>query len=165
MGFPLLAQRLLPAFLVGMILAGIFAATISTADSQVLTCSAAITQDINVKWKENLRASHITTLLVMIAAALTAIYGSSNVFILAIRAYSALGAVLMPLVLLKCYGVDVGTRTTTVMMLTSFCTIIIWADVLGLNTSVNEIFPGVLMSLMVFGTSRLFRSRLKETCT
>ena len=165
MGFPLLAQRLLPAFLVGLILAGIFAATISTADSQVLTCSAAITQDINVRWKENLRASHITTLLVMSAAALIAIYGSSNVFILAIRAYSALGAVLMPLVLLKCYGVEVGARTTTVMMLTSFCTIIIWADVLELNTSANEILPGVLMSLMVFGISRLFRSRLKKTCT
>ena len=58
MGFPLLAEKLLPAFLVGMILAGIFAATISTADSQILSCSAAITQDIYSRWKENLRASH-----------------------------------------------------------------------------------------------------------
>ena len=162
MGFPLLAQRLLPAFLVGMILAGIFAATISTADSQVLTCSAAITQDIYARWKESLRASQATTLVVMMIAVLIAIYGSSNVFILAIRAYSALGAVLMPLVLLKCYGVQVGTKTTTAMMLVSFFTIIIWADVLELNTSMNEILPGVVMSMLVFGTSKLFSSRLKD---
>ena len=36
-----LSQSLLPAILVGVILAGLFAATISTADSQILSCSAA----------------------------------------------------------------------------------------------------------------------------
>ena len=161
MGFPLLAEKLLPAFLVGMILAGIFAATISTADSQILSCSAAITQDIYSSWKENLRASQVITLVVMIVAVLIAIYGTSNVFILAVRAYSALGAVLMPLVLLKCYGVQVGAKTTTAMMLVSFLTIIIWADVLNLNASMNEILPGVVMSILVFSVSKLFSSRSK----
>ncbi len=159
LGFPLLAQKLLPSFLVGLILAGIFAATISTADSQVLTCSAAITQDIVTKWKEKLRISQLVTLTIMIVAVLIAVNSSATVFYLAIRAYSAMGAVLAPLVILKCYGVHVGTKTTTAMMLTSLFTIIIWADVFKLTLHMNEILPGFLMSILVFGVGRLFSSR------
>ena len=44
-GLPMLAQSLNP-ILGGVILASIFAATMSTADSQVLACTAAITDDI-----------------------------------------------------------------------------------------------------------------------
>ena len=45
-GLPMLAQSLNP-ILGGVILASIFAATMSTADSQVLACTAAITDDIS----------------------------------------------------------------------------------------------------------------------
>ncbi|MGK7894314.1 MAG: sodium/proline symporter, partial [Xenococcus sp. (in: cyanobacteria)] len=41
-----LSLDLLPGILVGLMLAGLFAATISTADSQILSCSAALTQDV-----------------------------------------------------------------------------------------------------------------------
>ena len=40
------ANKLLPEFLVGVVLAGIFAAAMSTADSQILSCTASITNDI-----------------------------------------------------------------------------------------------------------------------
>ena len=40
------ANTLLSPFFVGLILASIFAATMSTADSQILACTAAITEDI-----------------------------------------------------------------------------------------------------------------------
>ena len=46
LGLPMLAMDTMPAIGVGMILASIFAATMSTADSQVLACTAAITDDI-----------------------------------------------------------------------------------------------------------------------
>ena len=45
LGLPVLAMDTLPALGAGMILASIFAATMST-DSQVLACTAAITDDI-----------------------------------------------------------------------------------------------------------------------
>ena len=51
-GLPMLAQSLNP-ILGGVILASIFAATMSTADSQVLACTAAITDDIKPEWKQN----------------------------------------------------------------------------------------------------------------
>ena len=43
---PKLAGELLSPALIGVILAGVFASTISTADSQVLACSAVVTQDL-----------------------------------------------------------------------------------------------------------------------
>ena len=42
LALPYLSLDLLPAILVGVMLAGLFAATISTADSQILSCSAAL---------------------------------------------------------------------------------------------------------------------------
>ena len=42
---------LLPEFYVGLVLAGLFAATMSTADSQILSCTAAITRDLVKKEK------------------------------------------------------------------------------------------------------------------
>ena len=57
LALPMLAQSLLPDVYVGLILAGLFAATMSTADSQILSCSAAITRD----FKPGTKLSYLTT--------------------------------------------------------------------------------------------------------
>jgi len=44
--FTQLSMQLLPGVLVGVVLGGLFSATMSTADSQVLSCSASIAHDI-----------------------------------------------------------------------------------------------------------------------
>ncbi|MEC8258527.1 MAG: sodium/proline symporter, partial [Candidatus Thermoplasmatota archaeon] len=62
-GLPMLAQSLNP-ILGGVILASIFAATMSTADSQVLACTAAITDDIKPEWKQNHGRTKQVTLVV-----------------------------------------------------------------------------------------------------
>ena len=51
LALPMISQQLLPEILIGVVLAGIFAATMSTADSQILSCSAAFTRDIIPKEK------------------------------------------------------------------------------------------------------------------
>ena len=53
LALPTLAQSLLPEFFVGVILAGIFAATMSTADSQILACTASITNDLSLNKNNN----------------------------------------------------------------------------------------------------------------
>ena len=57
LAMPEMARRLLPDVLIGLTLAGLFSATMSTADSQILVCSGAITQDINPNWKNSYVAS------------------------------------------------------------------------------------------------------------
>jgi len=46
LALPMMAKALLSPPLVGLVLAGIFAATMSTADSLLLSCSATLTQDL-----------------------------------------------------------------------------------------------------------------------
>ena len=59
---PQMAVTFLPEVLIGLTLAGIFAATMSTADSQILACSAAVTQDVAPRWSEDVKASKLATL-------------------------------------------------------------------------------------------------------
>ena len=65
---PLLAGDLLSPFWVGLILAGIFAASMSTADSQVLASSASVTQDLMTEHRSSYRASKVATLCVILCA-------------------------------------------------------------------------------------------------
>ena len=55
LALPTMAQELFPPVLVGLVLAGIFAATLSTADSLILSCSAALTHDVLPHNIENTR--------------------------------------------------------------------------------------------------------------
>ena len=71
LGLPMLAMETLGPFWVGLILASIFAATMSTADSQVLACTAAFTDDIMPEISQDHKKTKIVTLVV--AAFATAI--------------------------------------------------------------------------------------------
>ncbi|MBC7173056.1 MAG: sodium/proline symporter, partial [Polyangiaceae bacterium] len=64
MALPELSRLLLPEVLVGLVLAGLFAASMSTADSQILACSAAITQDLAPQYRADARASKLATLAI-----------------------------------------------------------------------------------------------------
>lgn len=64
LALPQMATELLPTLLVGIILAGIFAAVISTADSQILSCSAALTQDLFPVMSNSYKLVKVGTLIV-----------------------------------------------------------------------------------------------------
>ena len=53
---PTLSVMMLPPILIGVMLAGLFSATMSTADSQILSCSAAVTQDVVPRWRKSYMA-------------------------------------------------------------------------------------------------------------
>ena len=158
LALPVLATQLLPSIFVGGILAGLFSATISTADSQVLSCSAALTQDINPAWKRNLTMSKVSTLLVMIVTVLIALYGSKNVYALVILAWSALSVVLGPLIACKCMNIHVGFKTSLSMMLGSLFTIITWSQ-FKLSGSINEVLPGAIVAVIICATSQYVASK------
>ena len=67
LALPTLALELLPPVLVGLILAGIFAATISTADSLVLACSSIVVCDLRRDTRD-LRLAKWATLAVTAGA-------------------------------------------------------------------------------------------------
>ena len=147
LGLPALAMDTLPALGVGMILASIFAATMSTADSQVLACTAAITDDIKPEWREDHKTTKKVTLYV--AAAATAISigglyvpGGDSVFALVVLAVYGLGGIFVPLLIVRWTGYKPDSFHSIVMMISAFSGVIVWT-VLGLGEDVFPSVPGV----------------------
>ena len=140
LGLPALAMDTLPALGVGMILASIFAATMSTADSQVLACTAAITDDIKPEWREDHKTTKIVTLYVAAAATLISVGGlyvpgGDSVFALVVLAVYGLGGIFVPLLIVRWTGYKPDTFHSIVMMISAFTGVIVWT-VLGLGEDV-----------------------------
>jgi sodium/proline symporter len=140
----------LPSLFVGGILAVIFSATISTADSQIIACSAIVTQDMRPSLKTNYAAGKWLTLMVMILALGIALFGPQSVYALVIIGWSAFAAVLGPLVVLSCMGKAPRQGVAVAMMLGAFLTIIFWQQA-GLSGAINETLPGIIVAFGLFG--------------
>jgi len=147
LGLPALAMDTLPALGVGMILASIFAATMSTADSQVLACTAAITDDIKPEWREDHKTTKRVTLYVAAAATLISIGGlyvpgGDSVFALVVLAVYGLGGIFVPLLIIRWMGYKPDTFHSIAMMISAFSGVIVWTF-LGLGGDVFPSVPGV----------------------
>ena len=161
LAFPALSAQMLPGVLVGLMLAGVFAATISTADSQVLSCSAAITQDLWPLLGNSYRAVKIGTLSVTIVAALLALASLSGnsflagVFGLVTFAWSGLASGLGPLLVVRTAGGRMSTPVALTMMFVGLGTVLVWDLGVGLGGQVYAAFPGMAAGFVVYGLARL----------
>lgn len=149
LAMPEMARRLLPDVLIGLTLAGLFSATMSTADSQILVCSGSITQDINPKWKDSYIASKLATLAVTALALIIALFAGQGVFSLVLIAWSALGAGFGPALLLRLFGVRLSSLTITLMMAAGIAAVIWWRTI-GYNGDVFELLPGMTASFLMW---------------
>ena len=96
LALPTMALELLSPVFVGLVLAGIFAATMSTADSLVLSCSAALTHDLLPHKVENTFLLKVATLLITLVALFWALVNGQSVFSLVILAGQDLPVPLHP---------------------------------------------------------------------
>jgi sodium/proline symporter len=153
MALPQMAQLLLPPIFVGLILAGIFSATMSTADSLVLSCSAAISQDLAPSRLHSLLFSKLATLAVAALALVIAMTGPTSVFVLVILAWSMLASAFVPLVLVYAFGARLTQSWALAMMLIGPSVAMVWRA-FDLHSHIYEGMPGILAGLLVFGVSR-----------
>ena len=120
LALPSMAIQLFPSFLVGVTLAGIFAAIISTADSLVISCTGALTNDIFPKLKFKYLANKLVTVLVTIfgvCVALYALYGETNVFDMVVYAWAVMGTGFGPLLTLVLLGKKPNQAISLAMIL------------------------------------------------
>ena len=147
LGLPMMAMETLGPFWVGLILASIFAATMSTADSQVLACTAAITDDIIPKWSQNHTMTKVVTLLVALLATTISIVGQyipggDSVFALVVLAVYGLGGIFIPMLTIRWMGYEPDTFHSIVMMISALVAVIVWR-LIGLNNEIFESVPGM----------------------
>jgi sodium/proline symporter len=155
LALPTMAQHLLPPVLVGLILAGIFAATMSTADSLVLSCSAAITHDILPHKVEKTLLLKLATILITGIALLLALSNNQSVFSMVILAWSGLASAFAPLLIFLCFGKRPSQAICITAMLAGFTVALGWRA-MGLQGMVYEGLPGILAGSIILYAGYLF---------
>ncbi len=150
LALPRMAQQLLPPVGVGLILAGIFAATLSTADSLVLACSSALARDLFPATDRTapLRRYKAITILVVLLALGWALAGADSVFGIVIFSWSGLAAVLGPLLVLRIWGIPVVFRNGVLAAGVGVAMTMAWHWA-GWHRGVYEGMPGMLAALLV----------------
>lgn len=152
LALPLLAMDLLPGVFVGIALAGIFAATISTADSQIIVCSGALTQEITTRWKESYVASKTATLVVTAFSLTIALAAPEGVFGIILIAWSAMGASLGVVLVLRLIQTKLSAIDAIAAMAVGVVTVIAW-HVSGYDADVFKAFPGIAAAFAAYGIS------------
>jgi sodium/proline symporter len=153
LALPLMTMRLLPGIFVGISLAGLFAATVSTADSQIIVCSGALTHDIHPRWQHSYVASKIGTFSVTAFAVLIALYAHEGVFDLVLIAWSAMGASLGPLLVLRLFHRPLSPQTGLAMMAAAVATVVWWHSS-DLDDDLFKMLPGMVAAMLVYGVAR-----------
>jgi sodium/proline symporter len=153
-GLPLLAMEVLNPFLAGVILASIFAATMSTADSQVLACTAAITDDVKPEWSQEHKTTKIVTMVMAVLVTIIALGGQQfpgfgdSVFALVVLAVYGLGGIFVPLLLIRMMGYEPDTEHTIWMMIAALSAVIVWS----FSGYGEDIFPSIPAMSSAFAT-------------
>lgn len=161
LALPMMALDLLPPFLVGLVLAGIFAATMSTADSLILSCSSALTHDLLPQNIENTRLLKIGTGLICALALAWALVNKQSVFSLVIMAWSGLASAFAPLLLFLCFGGKPGQKTCLIAMFSGLGAAMLWRYV-GWQSAIYEGMPGILVGLLILCVPLLLKAFLRK---
>jgi sodium/proline symporter len=158
LALPTMALELLSPVFVGLVLAGIFAATMSTADSLVLSCSAAITHDLLPHKIENTFLLKTTTLLITLAALTWALVNSQSVFSLVILAWSALASAFAPLLIVLSLGGKPDQGLSMIAVITGLSVAMAWRY-LGWHGAVYEGMAGIIAGLFILSLPLLTHSK------
>jgi SSS family transporter len=155
LALPTMAQQVLPEAMVGLVLAALFAATLSTADSLILSCSASVTRDFvqHPGGFHSLWAAKLTTAVVLGTAVLIALTGAESVFALVLDAWGLLGSAFAPLVIVHALGRRVP-QALAITMIISGITAFLVVQQAGWGSTLYSVAPGVAAGLLGYVVGR-----------
>lgn len=142
------------ALLAGVILAGILASTMSTADSQLLAASSAVSSDIlNRNGKDGILTARITLLLISVFAVILARDPNSSVFQIVSFAWAGFGAAFGPVMLFSLFWKRTNRFGALAGMLSGGVMIFVWKYLvrpMGGLWDIYELLPAFLAaSIMI----------------
>jgi sodium/proline symporter len=117
------ASELLPPVIAGVMLAAVLSAIMSTADSQLLVASSAISYDWHLadgSTESGLGKSRATVLIVLVLATILALAWRADIFSRVLFAWSSLAAAFGPILILRLAGRSISDKGTLAAMLTGF---------------------------------------------
>ena len=156
------------AVVAGIIMAGILAATMSTADSQLLAASSSMSEDIlkdffgiNINEKTSMMIARITVVVVAIIGIILAWDSNSSVFRVVSFAWAGFGAAFGPAMLLALYWKRSTKAGAIGGMIAGGAMIFIWKFLIapmGGVFGIYELLPAFVAALVVNVIVSLFTS-------
>jgi sodium/proline symporter len=160
---PLMATTLLPGWIAGFLISGAIAAMMSTADSQLLVTTSALTEDLLHKVavreyspEKLLVFSRIATIIVGIIAFILAYFSSELVFSLVSYAWSGLGASFGPVLLCMIYWKRISRSGATAGMLTGAISTILWKNINIFQDLISERLASFVLAFLAIILTSLF---------
>ena len=150
-----------PAITAGIILAGILASTMSTADSQLLAAASSVSQNliveafrVKVSAKTNMIIARISVIVISIVAIFLALDPSSSVFRIVSFAWAGFGAAFGPVVLCALFWKRTNKYGAIAGMLAGGITVFVWKFVVrklcaGTVLDIYELLPAFIVGLIV----------------
>ena len=137
----------------GVLLASILAAIMSTADSQLLVASSALSNDVYRVIKREATSNELVwvgraaVILVAFLAWLLALNPKSSVLDLVSYAWAGFGAAFGPVLLLSLYWRGLSGKGVLAGMLAGTLGVVSWKNLSGGVFDLYEIIPGIMLSL------------------
>ena len=149
--------KMYPAFIAGLFLCAILAASMSTADSQLLSASSSISFDIykgiinkEADEKKVLLVSRISVLVIaLIAFCLCLLPNTNSIFGLVSYAWAGFGATFGPLVLLSLFWRNCTKEGAIAGIIGGGITVVVWHNISALSGMIYEIVPGFIVCLIL----------------
>lgn len=168
-----LTNAFLPKFIAGIVLSGILAATMSTADSQLLMVASSVGNNLfknifkkNATDKQILIVTKITTIVVAIFGVIIALNPNSSIFNLVSLSWSGFGASFGPLILFSLFWKRTTLKGAICGMIGGGALSITWSlfiSKLGGIFEVYSLLPAFLFaSLLIVFVSLLDNEPSKE---
>ena len=155
--FIVFARKLFPAFIAGVLMAAIIAASMSTADSQLLVASSSFTSDIyqpifrkDASEKEILWVGRIVVLIVSIIGyfiASSKAEGAQTIMNLVENAWAGFGSAFGPTIILSLFWRRFTYKGAVAGVVTGALVDVLWLAFMS-HTGIYEIIPGFACSLI-----------------
>ncbi|EQA8802248.1 sodium:solute symporter family transporter, partial [Acinetobacter baumannii] len=149
-----LTKILFNPWIVGIILAAILAAVMSTLSCQLLVCSSALTEDLykgfirkNASQKELVWVGRIMVLAIAVLAIVLAGNPDSKVLGLVAYAWAGFGAAFGPLIILSLFWKRMTLEGALAGMIVGAVVVIGWKNLFA-STGVYEIIPGFICAFI-----------------
>ena len=148
-----------PALMAGLILAGILASTMSTADSQLLAAASSVSQNIlqeafhlNLSKRASMIAARLTVIVVAILGVIIARDPNSSVFGIVSFAWAGFGAAFGPLMICSLFWRRTTLQGAIAGLISGGAMVFIWKYLvkpLGGVFGIYELLPAFLVGIIV----------------
>ena len=170
--FIVVSQALLPSFMCGIVVSGIFAASMSSSSSYLIIGASAVGENIfrgllhrKATDRQVMMVARITLLVMFIFGIVVAFDQNSSIFQVVSYAWAGLGASFGPLMLASLYWRRTNKYGAVTGMLSGTAAVLVWHNLvkpLGGVFAIYELLPAFIISLLFIVVVSLLTAKPNE---